>query len=219
MDGESRRHLGVEEGALLGHHLARLGDGAHLGHGRGVHEKEHVAPGGRALRGGGRPERCEGGAGVLRVPDVRLRGLRLRRDPEDVLEEPRVEDRDVGLAQDRRLPPERRMAGEVDVGAQDQQGGAAALRAGDEARASPSRRRQLGEQRRCRQRGGQRGHLEGRPRPLDQIVERERRQRVDVAVRREDTKSGSSPLARNVMKKRCSPSGTASGRVPATCWQ
>ena len=80
MQQQPRRHLRIEEGALLRHHVARFGHVAHLCNRRGVHEEKDVAL--------SRPKLRNRSPDVLPVPHVRLRRLGLRRDSKNPLEYP-----------------------------------------------------------------------------------------------------------------------------------
>src|SRR5579863_9186540 len=112
VDGEAGHDLGIEKGALLRHHFSRFGHTTDLSHGRRAHEKEGLTA---AL-----PQLADRRDGILRVPQVRFRGLGLGGDAEDVLENARVEDRDVGLTKHRRLGAEGRMVRETGRGSQGQ---------------------------------------------------------------------------------------------------
>ena len=97
MHRETGENLRVEERGLLGHDLARLGHRAHHRRRGRIHEEERraaaVLP---ALAAAKLGECC---ARVLRVPEVGLRRLRLLGQPDDVLEQTAVEERDIGAAQ------------------------------------------------------------------------------------------------------------------------
>ena len=163
------------------------------GDGRGVHQEERLSPPGAQL--------AQGLGRVLRVPEVRLGGLRLGRDAEDALEDAGVQDGHVGPPQDRGLAAEGRVRVEVDVAAERQERDAAVARRGGDARAPLPRAAQALEDRLGRRARRERLDLEERA----SAARRARRRRTTRASARAGAsgrrrRSGSSPLARNVMK-------------------